>query len=60
MAKWDLNPAIWSRNVLTRSLLSWWVVLVGCGAEGSVRAHSNFQAAWSSTLLAGVCCHLPH
>lgn len=38
MAKGDLNPAIWSPTVLAPfHLASLWVVLVGCGVEGSVQ-----------------------
>lgn len=62
MAKGDLNPAIWSPTVLARHstwrLCGWcWLAV---GLREVFRDHSNFQAACSSTLLAVVCCHLPH
>lgn len=61
MAKGDLNPAIWSPTAdPSYHLASLWVVLVGCGAEGSVQGPQQLPGSVFQHVVAVVCGHLPY
>lgn len=58
VTKWDLNLAVWPQTAHpSYHLMSWWVVLVGCGTEGSAQGPQQLPGNLDQHI--AVCCLLP-